>query len=262
MVKKNMPDGARVIAIVSGKGGVGKTTTAANLGVGLAWNYKEDVILIDANTTSSGLGLHLGKYWYEISLNDVLNGKAHISQAMYAHPSGARLIPATTHLDNLDTDPKELKKVTKSLKPYVDYILLDCAPTLGDESTAGIDAADEIILVTNNDWPSLLEAKRTLEYAKHHKKAILGVILNKSPPLNDAMREKLEATLGVPVLGTIKNDEKVTESITRRVPVIHSFPYANAASDYVTILETVTGEKFYGKTSFFGKLLSRVGLKE
>ncbi len=257
-----MPEDARVIAIVSGKGGVGKTTTAANIGVALSWNYKEDVILIDANTTSSGLGLHLGKYSYDISLNDVLNGKAHISQAMYIHPSGARLVPATTHIEDLDTDPADLKKITKSLKPYVDYIILDCAPTLGEESTAGIDAADEIILVTNDDWPSLLEAKRTIEFAKKRKKGILGAILNKTNGISDEMKEKVQKVLGTEIIGTIREDERVKKSLEKRVPVVHSFPYSKATEDYIRIVETITGEKYYGKTGFFGKMLSKVGLKE
>lgn len=256
-----MSSEARVIAIVSGKGGVGKTTTTANITTGLAWNYKDDVIAIDANTTSSGLGLHLGKYSYDVSLNDVLNGKAHISQAMYIHPSGVRLVPATTHLENLDADPYELKKIIQMLKPYADFIILDCAPTLGDESSAGIDASDEIIIVTNNEWPSLLEAKRTMEYARKMKKKIIGIVLTKTNELSPALKERIEKTLDTEILGIIRDDKSVLKSVERRVPVIHSKPYSKAAKDYAVLLEKLTGEKFYGSNSFVGKILSKLGLK-
>lgn len=252
---------ARVIAIVSGKGGVGKTTTTANIGAALAYNYKEDVIIIDANTTSSGLGIQLGQYDYEISLNDVLKGNANISQAMYAHPSGARIIPATTHLEDLDTRPQELKKTVKELEDYADYILLDCAPTLGEESTAGIEAAKEIILVTNTDWPSLLEAKRTIEYCRAEKKEMLGVILTKTKDENTYFLQKVEETLKTKILGTVRDDKKVTESIKNRAPVIHSHPYSKAAKDYVKIIEKITGDKYYGKRNIIGNMLAAVGLK-
>ena len=62
----------RIIGVVSGKGGVGKTTLVANLGAALASLYKKDVIVVDCNVTTSHLGLYLGMYYYPISLNKVL----------------------------------------------------------------------------------------------------------------------------------------------------------------------------------------------
>jgi septum site-determining protein MinD len=250
--------GARVIGVVSGKGGVGKTTSVANIGAALAYNYHEDVVMIDANTTSAGLGVHLGKYSYKVSLNDVLKNKAYVSQALHAHPSGARFIPATTSITNIDADPKGLKKIIKDLREHVDYIILDCAPTLGDESGAGIDASDEIIIVTNTEWPSLLEAKRTLEYCKKKKKKVLGVIIVKGDPENTEFLGQIKKHVGAEVIGVVREDGKVLESIRKRVPVIHSFPYSKAAEDYEAILEKITGEKYYGRKNIFGKLLARI----
>ena len=250
--------GARVIGVVSGKGGVGKTTTVANIGAALAYNYHEDVIMIDANTTSAGLGIHLGKYSYGISLNDVLKNRVYVSQALYAHPSGARFIPATTAITNIDADPSGLKKLVKELREHVDYILMDCAPTLGDESSAGIDASDEIIIVTNTEWPSLLEAKRTLEYCKKKKKKILGLILVRADPENLELLNQISKHVGAEILGVVREDKNVLDSIKKRVPVIHSFPYSNASEDYEKILEKVTGEKYYGKKNIFGKVLAKI----
>ncbi len=250
--------GARVIGIVSGKGGVGKTTTSTNIGVGLAYNYHEDVIMIDANTTSAGLSVHLGPYSYNISLNDVLRGRAHLSQAIYSHPSGARFIPATTHISDIDADPSGVKKIIKELKDHVDYIVLDCAPTLGEESNAGIDASDEIIVVTNSEWPALLEAKRTVEYCKKKRKKILGAILTKTDSSNIDFLTQVSKNLGVEILGTVREDDKVLESIKKRVPVIHSYPYSGASTDYEKILEKITGEKYYGRKNVFGKVLAKI----
>ncbi|MBR9678948.1 MAG: septum site-determining protein MinD [Nanoarchaeota archaeon] len=250
--------GARIIGIVSGKGGVGKTTTTTNLGTGLAYNYHEDVIMIDANTTSAGLSVHLGKYSYNISLNDVLKGKAHVSQAMYSHPSGARFIPATTNISSIDVDPKGVKKIVNELKEHVDYILLDCAPTLGDESGSGIDASNEIIVVSNSEWPALLEAKRTIEYCKKKKKKLLGLILTKTNPDNIDLLNDISKNLGIPILGVVRADEKIIESIKKRVPIIHSFPYSKASEDYEKILEKITEEKYYGKKNIIRKVLAKI----
>jgi septum site-determining protein MinD len=73
----------RIIGIVSGKGGVGKTTIVANLGAALASFYKKRVIIVDCNVTTSHLGLYLGMYYHPVSLNQVLRGEASMDDAIY-----------------------------------------------------------------------------------------------------------------------------------------------------------------------------------
>jgi septum site-determining protein MinD len=63
----------RIIGIVSGKGGTGKTTAAVNIGAALAMRHKKDVIIVDCNITTSHLGMYMGLYYYPISLNHVLS---------------------------------------------------------------------------------------------------------------------------------------------------------------------------------------------
>lgn len=79
----------RIIGVISGKGGVGKTTVVANLGVILASEFKKDVIIVDCNISTSHLALYLGMYYCPITLNQVLKGEAKIEDAMYEyHVSG------------------------------------------------------------------------------------------------------------------------------------------------------------------------------
>lgn len=250
--------GARVISVISGKGGVGKTTITANIGAALAYNYKEKVLLIDANTTSSSLGLHLGQYHYEYGLNDVLNQKISVGQAIYKHPSGALLIPANTNIKDMDADPKKLKQLIKKLREHFDYIILDCAPTLGNETTAGIEASDETIIITNPDWSALLEAKRTIEYAKKKNKKILGVIINKAENLTPQTIQKISEALETPILGVVNNDDKFKKSLEKRVPLIHSYPYNKTAEQLEKIMEKITGEKYYAKKKIINKILNKI----
>jgi len=250
--------GARVIGIISSKGGVGKTTITANIGASLAYNYQENVIMIDANTTSSSLGIHLGKYNYPHSLNDVLSGRANLSQAIYAHPSGALLIPASVGINEINVDPKKLRRIVKQLREHFDYIILDCAPTLGEEAEAGIESSDELIIIANPDWPALLEAKRSIEYIKRKKKKILGVIINKAKTMTPEMMDKISDTLEAPILGLVSDDEKFKESVEKRVPLIHSYPYSQPAEQMERIMEKITKEKYYSKKNVIGKVLSKI----
>ena len=234
----------RVIAILSGKGGVGKTTTVANIGVSLAKDFKKQVVAIDANTTSSGLGIHLGSYSFPKTLRDVLKG-TNVWEALYVHPSGLKLLPSATSVENFDLSAKKLKKIVDELKEKFDYVLLDCAPTLGQEAIAGMYSADEVIIVTNPEWPSLLEAKRTLEYAKYLNKKIIGVVLTQVyKNLSEEFLDKLIQIFGVPIIGIIREDKKVRESIEKRVPTIHLNPSSKASKGYKAILEFITGEKY------------------
>jgi len=91
----------RIIGVVSGKGGVGKTTLVSNLGASLA---KEgyNVAIVDANLTGANLGLHYGLISYPISVHDVMKKNASLSDAVYKHPSGVdiclRRCPSKTYL--------------------------------------------------------------------------------------------------------------------------------------------------------------------
>src|SRR3989344_4670562 len=98
----------RIIGVVSGKGGVGKTTMVANLGTALA-KMGKNVIILDANLTTPSLGLHLGVPLYPVTLHDVLKGRANIKDAIYMHESGVKIIPAGISLrDMRGVDSKDL----------------------------------------------------------------------------------------------------------------------------------------------------------
>src|SRR3972149_10622941 len=99
----------RIIGIISGKGGVGKTTTVSNLGTALVDMVKK-VIILDANVTTPNLSLHLGIPFYPITLHDVIKRKAPIEKAIYNHVSGLKIIPASlaaSEVKDIDMDKFE-----------------------------------------------------------------------------------------------------------------------------------------------------------
>src|SRR3989344_3729009 len=94
---------SKVIVITSGKGGVGKTTSAINLGAALNY-FDQDVLIVDANLATPDIGLHLGAPIVPVTLNHVLAGKAELGEAIYEHDSGTKILPSSISL-------KEMKKI-------------------------------------------------------------------------------------------------------------------------------------------------------
>src|SRR3989338_316410 len=136
---------AKLITITSGKGGVGKTTTAINLAAALN-SFGKEVIVLDANLTTPNIGLHLGAPIVPISLNHVLLGKAKISDALYEHESGMKIIPSSLSVRELRRlNHGKLKEVGKRLRKMADYIIYDSAAGLGEEALAAMESSDELI---------------------------------------------------------------------------------------------------------------------
>src|SRR3989338_3248141 len=110
----------KIITITSGKGGVGKTTTAINLGAALN-AFGKEVIIVDANLTTPNVGLHLGAPLVPVSLNHVLLGKADITDAIYEHASGTKIIPSSLSVKELKRiDHGKLKEIAKKVKKLAD----------------------------------------------------------------------------------------------------------------------------------------------
>ena len=107
---------AKLITITSGKGGVGKTTTAINIAAALNAQGKE-VVVLDANLTTPNIGLHLGAPIVPVSLNHVLLGKAKLSDAIYEHESGTKIIPSSLSVKELKRlNHGKLKEVGKKIE--------------------------------------------------------------------------------------------------------------------------------------------------
>ncbi|PIN92628.1 hypothetical protein CO154_00335 [Candidatus Pacearchaeota archaeon CG_4_9_14_3_um_filter_31_7] len=141
---------ARVIVVTSGKGGVGKTTTAVNLSMALN-NLGKDVCLVDTNLTTPNVGIHLGAPVVPINLHHVLSGKNKIHEAIYLHHSGTKIVPASLSLNDLnDIKYERLKYVLRDLRRFSDILVLDSAAGLGQETISSIRYADEIIVVNKS----------------------------------------------------------------------------------------------------------------
>ena len=120
----------KIIGCVSGKGGVGKSTSAINLGSALN-SYGKNTAIVDANLTTPNVGVYLGVPVVPVTLHHVLQGKNKIMDATYEHPSGVKIIPGDISFSSLDgLDLENLDDALLDLEGIVDYVLIDGAASL------------------------------------------------------------------------------------------------------------------------------------
>ena len=224
----------KVIVITSGKGGVGKTTSAINLGAAMN-HFGKEVLIIDANLSTPNVGVHLGSPEVPINLNHVLMNEVEPIEAVYEHDSGVKIMPSSLSIKELEKiRPENLKKYKKSFQKLAEIIIIDSAAGLGNEAMSAIEMADELILVTNPEMPAITDALKAIKMVEGKNKKILGVIVTRVRKDDIEMRpETVKEMLEVPILGIIPEDDCVKISQVMKNAVIHTHPRCNASRCYL-----------------------------
>ncbi len=245
----------RIIAVSSGKGGVGKTTMVSNLSAALA-KLNKSVIAIDGNTTTPNLGLHLGIPLYPKTMQDVMMGRAGIREAMYRHGDGFSVIPADMSVEKIMTpQPHRMIDAIYRLLGESEFILIDTAAGLGSEAAASIKAADELLVVVNPDMASLTEALKLTKVAEKHETHVIGAVLNRVK--NEGIeigKKEIERFLGIPVIGTVNEDYAIRKATAERSPVVTHSPKSLAAQQFTAIAANMAGESYQIRMPVFGRL--------
>ena len=247
---------ARIIAVLSGKGGVGKSTITANLAHAFT-QLGENTIALDSNLTTPHLGLHLGMHLVPKTLHDVLRGDANLENTIYFHPSGFRVVPASMNVNDLiGVEPERLIEVAVKLSGKCDVLLLDSAPGLGKEAVSSMQAADEVLLVTNPNLSSVVDALKTLKIAEGMGKKILGVVVNRiSGDGHEMSRSDIENLIGMPILSEIPEDRKIGESMALKIPVMAYRPDAPSSMEIKKLAHILSGREIQErKNGLFGKM--------
>lgn len=234
---------ARSIAVIGGKGGVGKTTVVANLSAALA-RLGYDVMAIDANFTTPNLGLHLGLHLASNTIHQVLRNEKPVWDAVYWHPAGFRVIPGSLNLNYLVG--LDLSKFSEILTNFnSDFILSDSAAGLGKEAIASLEACDEILVVANPELPSLADGLRVLKLGERLNKQIVGIVVNRvKRERHELSRKKVEEFMGYPVLAEIPEDSEVRKAVAKRVPVVEFNPRASASIEFNYLAHKLIGFPF------------------
>lgn len=248
-----MVGNGRAIGVFSGKGGVGKTTTAVNLAAALALDFKRNVALVDTNISSSSLGFHLGMHYSPYNINHVLRGEVSIDKAVGIHHSGIKVLPASIKLQDSFTKQYLLPKVVNYMSKYSEFVILDTAPSIGEETLWALRSVDEAVLVTTPDTPSVIEVIKLAKLANNYNVKVLGIIINKYNK-SGVKPDEIANLCQAKILGIVPEDENVRKSIEKNTPIVHYRPYSKASLAFKEISSKISGDKY--KKSVSDKILS------
>lgn len=251
----------KVIVITSGKGGVGKTTTAINLGAAMNY-FGKDVLIIDGNLSTPNIGIHLNSPEVPINLNHVLLGKADPIEAVYEHESGLKVMPSSLSIRELKrVKPNKIGDFKKDFKKISDYVIVDSAAGLGDETLATMNLADELIIITNAEMPAITDALKTIKLAEEMKIPVMGVIVTRVRKDNiemtpEAVRDMLETN----ILGMIPEDINVKRSMNQKDAIVHTHPKSDASRAYKEIAARIVNVEYNSKKDrypFWKRIMKR-----
>jgi septum site-determining protein MinD len=230
-----------IIGIVSGKGGVGKTTTTVNLGMAMH-KLGENVVIVDGDLKNPNFGIHLGIFNYDTTLNEAIERDMPLLEALHIHETGLRFIPAHISLHYLDTDPGRLKNM---FEMFDSKVLIDAPPGLGEGSMAVMEACDKILAVTGPQLPDLTDCMKTIEVARDMGKGIAGIVLNSLRYEDYEIPSKeIEAITNLKIIQKIPWDENVLKSVARKKPLVDLMNISPAAICYYELASKLTGKEY------------------
>lgn len=249
-----------IYSIVSGKGGVGKTTIVANLGVALA-RLGKSTLIVDADIALGNLQLFFRLKETPTTLHDVLGGKAEIHEAIYkSSDGGVHIIPCGSSLQGfLRSDLERLDHSLSRLQNY-DFILIDSPTGLTKYSLLPLKAANETLLVVTPDISSISNALKLKIAAEMMQSKIGGVIINQQRR-NGVKSEEIGTTLGIEIFGEIPHDRKVLKAMDAKEPVVTYKPRtpASKAINRLSLkMAALVDESLRPQQNFLQKLLQQV----
>ncbi|MFH1455797.1 MAG: AAA family ATPase [archaeon] len=228
----------KTIGVISIKGGVGKTSTVVALGAVLTHDFGQKVLLVDANFSAPNLGIHLGIVKPDVTIHDVINGKAKIQDAIYEY-DGIHVLPARvppTKINKMNNFSAKLE----TLKPFYDIILIDSSPSMHEELLAAMTASDEILVVTTPDYPTLSCTIYATQIALKKNTPIVGIVLNKVRNKKfEVPIEEVEHCAGASVLAMLPDDVNILAALANHIPSTSFSPKSNSTIEYKKLAATL-----------------------
>ncbi|WP_025027406.1 septum site-determining protein MinD [Caldalkalibacillus mannanilyticus] len=236
------------IVITSGKGGVGKTTTSANIGTALALQGKK-VCLVDTDIGLRNLDVVMGlenRIIYD--LVDVVEGSCRLKQALIKDKrfDELYLLPAAQTKDKDSVQPEQIAKIISELKQDHDYIIIDCPAGIEQGFKNAVAGADQAIVVTTPEISAVRDADRIIGLLESVKIGSPKLIINRIRPQMMKKGEMLDVDeianiLAIDLIGIVPDDEQVIKSTNTGEPTVMN-PDSKASLAYRNIARRILGD--------------------
>lgn len=256
---------SEVIVVTSGKGGVGKTTTTANVGTGLAQLNKK-VVLIDTDIGLRNLDVVMGlENRIVYNLVDVIEGNCRIKQALIKDKKYPELylLPSAQTRDKTAVSPEQMQALIEELKQEFDYILLDCPAGIEQGFKNAIAGADRAIVVTTPEVSAVRDADRIIGLLEanglNNPMLIVNRVRYDMVKRGDMMSvDDVKEILSEEVIGIVPDDEDIVVTTNKGEPAVAE-GVSKAGMAYRNITSRIMGEevpflKLDENEGFFGKL--------
>lgn len=265
---------ARVLAIASGKGGVGKTSLAVNLSIALA-GQGASVILMDADLGLANVEVLLGLNSL-YTLEHVVRGQKSALDVLVEGPGGILLVPGCSGIAQIaDLGPRARKYVFEGLEELqrqADYLIIDTMAGIGQNAMAFTTAADEVIIVTTPEPSAIVDAYATCKTIYQHREdAVVSLVVNQV--VNEAQAQAVSLKINrvaqlylgrkLDLLGHIPRDPHVSRAVMQTTPLLLRYPEAAASEQIAQFARSMlqgTAPRGGGRPGFFRRFAEHLGL--
>ena len=239
---------SEVIVITSGKGGVGKTTTVANIGTGLAAMGKR-VAVVDTDIGLRNLDVVMGlENRIVYNLVDVINGSCRLKQALIRdrRHQDLYLLPSAQTKDKTAVSPEQMIKLTDDLREEFDYVLLDCPAGIEQGFKNAVAGADRALVVTTPEVSAIRDADRIIGLLEANEIGSTHLVVNRLrtdmvKEGNMMSSEDVVEILAVDLIGVVPDDENIVISTNQGEPLVGKDCQAGQA--YMNICHRILGEE-------------------
>ena len=239
---------SEIIVVTSGKGGVGKTTVTANLGLGLAKMNKK-VVVVDTDIGLRNLDVVLGlENRIVYNLIDVIEGSCRMKQALIRDKQcdTLYLLPSAQTKDKTAITPEQMVKLTEDLSEEFDYILIDCPAGIEQGFKNAIAGANRALVVTTAEISAIRDADRIIGLLESSEIKNPELIVNKLKPSMVRRGEMMDVDdivdlLSIDLIGVVPDDEYIITQTNKGEPVI-SNKRAPSGKAYLEISRRILGE--------------------